>query len=243
MNASEPRGGVGVVVVAAGMGTRLGAGRPKALVEVAGEPMVLHAVRRAAAAAGVTDVVVVVPAGHRAEFAGLVAELADVRLVDGGAERTDSVNAGLQALGPDVDVVLVHDAARCLAPSSLFDQVVAAVRAGADAVVPGLPVVDTIKQVDVDGAVVATPDRASLRAVQTPQGFRRESLEAAHALGEQATDDAALVERAGGRCVVVDGDPLAVKVTTPSDLDAVHRLAARASASGQHADPHRKDQP
>ncbi|WP_460486353.1 2-C-methyl-D-erythritol 4-phosphate cytidylyltransferase [Barrientosiimonas humi] len=193
----------------------MGAGRPKALVEVGGHALVVHAVRRASAAADVAQVVVVVPAAAREEFAAL---LPDVQLVDGGAERTDSVGCGLAALRPEVDVVLVHDAARALAPTALFERVAAGVRDGFDAVVPGLPVADTIKQVDADGVVTATPDRAGLRAVQTPQAFRRAALEAAHGLGEQATDDAALVERWGGRCLVVPGDPLAVKVTTQADL-------------------------
>ncbi|WP_342667823.1 2-C-methyl-D-erythritol 4-phosphate cytidylyltransferase [Luteipulveratus mongoliensis] len=218
---------VGVVVVAGGLGTRLGADRPKALVEIAGEPLVVHAVRRAAAAAGVRQIVVVVPASHRAEFAALLPE--GVTLVEGGAERTDSVAAGLAALVPEVEVVLVHDAARALAPTALFDAVSAAVAAGSDAVVPGLPVVDTVKQVDEAGQVVATPDRATLRAVQTPQGFSRSALARAHADGHQATDDAALVERLGGRVHVIDGDHLALKITHPADLDAAERLAAPAS--------------
>ena len=111
----------------------------------------------------------------------------------------------------------------------LFDDVAAAVESGYDAVVPGLAVTDTIKQVDSSGHVVATPDRSSLRAVQTPQGFGRAALERAHAAGEQATDDAALVERQGGNVVVIDGDPLALKVTHPADLEAAERLAGRST--------------
>lgn len=148
----------------------------------------------------------------------------DVAVVAGGAERTASVAAGLSALRDDVDVVLVHDAARCLAPAALFDRLVEAVRAGADAVVPGLPVTDTIKAVDATGVVVATPDRSTLRAVQTPQAFRRSLLAAAHASGADATDDAALVERVGGRVLVVDGDDLAFKVTTAADLERADRI-------------------
>lgn len=244
---------VGVVIVAGGLGTRLGADRPKALVPVAGEPLVTHAVRRAAAAAGVRQVVVVVPASHRAEFDALLRRQCDpcrfqppgsdtnrtvdpdgrpaLTVVEGGAERTDSVAAGLRALAPEVDVVLVHDAARALAPTSLFDEVAAAVESGYDAVVPGLAVTDTIKQVDASGHVVATPDRSSLRAVQTPQGFGRAALERAHSGGEQATDDAALVERQGGKVVVIDGDPLALKVTHPADLEAAERLAGWSTPS------------
>ncbi|GAB3582107.1 2-C-methyl-D-erythritol 4-phosphate cytidylyltransferase [Calidifontibacter terrae] len=214
---------VGVVVVAAGMGTRLGAGIPKALVAVDGEPLVVHAMRAIGAMAHPHEVVVVVPPTHRAQFAQA---LSGARLVDGGAERTDSVAAGLAALGPAVQIVLVHDAARAFAPAALFDRVVAAVGEGADAVVPGLPVVDTIKEVDGDDVVTATADRARLRAVQTPQGFRRAALEKAHAGGASATDDAALVERAGGSVRVVPGDPLAHKVTTPADLERLQVPAA-----------------
>ena len=148
----------------------------------------------------------------------------DVTVVAGGSERSRSVAAGLAALRDDVDVVLVHDAARCLAPAALFDRLAEAVRAGAPAVVPGLAVTDTIKQVDGDGRVVATPERSSLRAVQTPQAFRRSVLVDAHASGEDATDDAALVERLGGVVTVVDGDPLAFKVTTPDDLERAGRI-------------------
>jgi 2-C-methyl-D-erythritol 4-phosphate cytidylyltransferase len=149
-----------------------------------------------------------------------------VRVVAGGAERGDSVAAGLAALGPDVDVVLVHDAARALAPSELFDRVAAAVRAGAPAAVPGVPVVDTVKQVDEQGHVTATPPRATLRAIQTPQGFRRDVLERAHAVWSEATDDAALVERLGLPVLVVDGDRRALKVTTADDLETAARILA-----------------
>jgi 2-C-methyl-D-erythritol 4-phosphate cytidylyltransferase len=216
---------VGVVVVAAGMGVRLGAGMPKALVRVGGRTLVEHAVQRAVSSGLRPPVVVVAPVTHLAEFEALVPE---APVIPGGAERTDSVAAGLAALPPDVDIVLVHDAARALAPSSLFDAVARAVAAGADAVVPGLPVNDTIKQIDDGGAVVHTPDRSTLRAVQTPQGFRRSALEAAHARGGAATDDAMLVERSGGTVRVIEGDPLAMKITLPPDIEAAERLLAPA---------------
>jgi 2-C-methyl-D-erythritol 4-phosphate cytidylyltransferase len=149
-----------------------------------------------------------------------------VVVVAGGAERGDSVAAGLTALTEAVSVVLVHDAARCLTPLPVFERVIAAVCAGAPAVVPGTAVIDTIKQVDEHGRVVATPERSTLRAVQTPQGFRRDVLERAHALSSDATDDAALVERLGEPVLVVDGDPRALKVTTPADLEAAGRILA-----------------
>ncbi|CAN7311344.1 2-C-methyl-D-erythritol 4-phosphate cytidylyltransferase [Knoellia sp. LjRoot47] len=224
---SGASGSVGVVLVAAGQGTRLRAAQPKAFVRVAGTTLLEHAVTRAFEAADTAQIVVVAPASHLREAGALVSghpRAGDVTVVAGGAERTHSVAAGLAALRADVDVVLVHDAARCLAPASLFDRLVAAVREGADAVVPGLPVTDTIKQVDADGVVIATPERSSLRAVQTPQGFRRTMLTQAHASGAEATDDAALVERAGGRVVVIDGDALAFKVTTADDLERAGRI-------------------
>jgi 2-C-methyl-D-erythritol 4-phosphate cytidylyltransferase len=144
--------------------------------------------------------------------------------VAGGATRTESVAAGLVALHADDDVVLVHDAARCLAPSALYTRLVEAVRSGHPAVVPGLLVPDTIKTVDDAGQVLTTPARESLRAVQTPQAFLRQVLEEAHRSGFAATDDAGLVERSGGSVLVIDGDPLALKITTPADLALAERL-------------------
>lgn len=216
-----------IILVAAGQGTRLRATQPKAFVRVAGTTLIEHAATRAFEAADTTQIVIVAPASHLREAGALVSghpRAADVSVVAGGAERTQSVSAGLAALRDDIDVVLVHDAARCLAPASLFDRVVASVRAGHDAVVPGLSVTDTIKQVDGQGRVVATPERSTLRAVQTPQGFRRAVLVEAHAAGLEATDDAALVERLGGTVTVVDGDDLAFKVTTASDLERAGRI-------------------
>lgn len=225
---TAPRG-VGVVVVAAGSGSRLGADVPKAAVRLAGRTLLAHAVDRVLAVQGLTSLALVVPAAMAGpEHWDLPALPEHAVFVPGGAERTESVAAGLAAVGEDCDVVLVHDAARCLAPTVVFDRVVAAVRAGADGVVPGLPVVDTVKTVDADGFVTGTPERTTLRAVQTPQGFRREALVAAHASGKVATDDAALVERTGHRVLVVDGDPMAFKVTTRDDLERAERLVAGA---------------
>lgn len=179
-------------------------------------------------------VVVVAPASHL-EAARSLADRSvrpnDVTVVAGGADRSASVAAGLRALPDDVGIVLVHDAARCLAPPALFDNLIHEVRSGHPAVVPGLPVSDTIKQVDPGGRVVATPDRALLRAVQTPQAFLREVLEHAHAAGGEATDDAGLVERIGGHVRVVDGDPLAAKITTAADLAAAERSLATATTT------------
>lgn len=197
---------------------------PKALVPLAGEPLVVHAVRRVRACEQIGPIVVVAPADLLSDFAVLLDPF-EVTVVAGGAERTDSVGAGLAALPSSTQTVLVHDAARALTPPALFSAVIAAVRSGADAVVPGLAVSDTIKQVDESGHVVATLDRSVLRAIQTPQGFTRAALAAAHASGDLATDDAALVEKAGGVVRVIDGSPLAAKVTTETDLQLLTHLA------------------
>src|SRR5436190_16533668 len=148
---AEPR--VGVVVVAAGAGARYGAGVPKAFVTLSGRSLLARSVEAALGCPGVERVVVVAPSSHLAEAERETAEYADsgVRVVAGGVERHDSVAAGLAVLPAELDVVLVHDAARATTPSSLFAAVAAAVADGAPAVVPGLPVVDTIKQVDEAG--------------------------------------------------------------------------------------------
>ena len=191
-----------------------------------GVPLLEHAVHRAFGAAEVSHVVVVAPASHLKE-AGAIASRAvrpdDVDVVAGGAERTASVAAGLAALRRDDGIVLVHDAARALAPAGLFSRLVREVRNGHPAVVPGLPVTDTIKSVDGAGRVTGTPDRATLRAIQTPQAFLREVLEHAHGSGRHATDDAGLVEAMGGHVRVVEGDRLAFKITTPDDLATAER--------------------
>ena len=227
---------VAVLVPAAGSGVRLGPGAPKALRLLRGEPLLVHALRGLRAAPSVGPVVVAAPAAEVDAVQRLLAGY-DVAVVAGGAHRQDSVRAALTALPADVELVLVHDAARCLTPPAVVERVVAALRAGADAVVPVLPVTDTVKQVDGE-RVVATVDRAALRAVQTPQGFRRSVLERAHAGAPDArTDDAGLVEALGGPVVTVAGDEAAFKITRPLDLllaEAV--LAAAAGAGGAHGD-------
>jgi len=232
------------LVPAAGRGERLGPGAPKALRELGGAPLLVHAVRALAAATAVDLVVVAAPAGSTAEVAALLAgepaaprPAAPVRVVAGGETRQASVAAALAAVDDDVDVVLVHDAARPLAPSALADAVVAAVRAGHPAVVPGLPVVDTVKRVDGTGRVLATVPRADLRAVQTPQGFRADVLRRAHAAaaaspGAPATDDAGLVEALGLPVHVVPGHEEALKVTRPLDLVLAAALLARRAGAG-----------
>jgi 2-C-methyl-D-erythritol 4-phosphate cytidylyltransferase len=150
------------------------------------------------------------------------------RAVGGGDSRSASVRAGLAAVPADASIILVHDAARPFASREIYRQVIDAVRDGADGAIPGVPVADTIKVVN-HGVVVDTPDRTSLISVQTPQGFRADMLRAAHASDSDATDDAALVERRGGRIVVVEGDDDNRKITRPADLEWARRfLAARA---------------
>ena len=200
---------VWAVVVAAGRGERFGA--PKQY-EPLGGRRVLDWALDAAAARSEGVVLVVLP-----ERAG-DPEPAAPAVVGGGATRSASVRAGLAAVPAEADVVLVHDAARPLAPPELFDAVLIAVAAGADGAVPGLPLTDTVKRVARDGGVVETLDRHGLVVVQTPQAFRAGVLRAAHATGGEASDDAALVEATGGRVVVVPGAPAAAKVTAPGDL-------------------------
>jgi 2-C-methyl-D-erythritol 4-phosphate cytidylyltransferase len=218
---------VAVVVPAAGQGLRLGGGVPKALRELAGEPLLVHACRRLRAAPSVGLIVVVAPA---AEVSAVQAMLPGTIVVVGGATRQLSVAAGLAAVPAEFDIVLVHDAARALVPPELVEVVAAAVRAGHDAVIPALPVVDTIKRVDAAQQVRETVDRAVLRAVQTPQGFRRAVLARAHdAAPDEHTDDAGMVERLGLPVHCVPGAELAMKITRPVDLvvaEAMLNLAA-----------------
>jgi 2-C-methyl-D-erythritol 4-phosphate cytidylyltransferase len=207
------------IVAAAGSGLRLGADQPKALVLLAGRPLVCWAVD-ALRAGGVGDVIVAVPAGHRPAFAAALP--ADVRLVDGGATRTASVRAALAATEAGVDVVLVHDAARPLTPPDVISRVLAALEAGALAVVPVLPVVDTTVVVGPDGVITDAVPRAPLRRVQTPQGFDRATLTAAYdqlADAAELTDDAAVVRAAGVPVGTVEGDERSAKVTVAHDLD------------------------
>jgi 2-C-methyl-D-erythritol 4-phosphate cytidylyltransferase len=206
------------IVAAAGSGLRLGADRPKALVGLAGRPLVGWAVE-GLLAGGVAEVVVAVPAAERALFADALGP--GVLLVDGGATRTASVRAALSAVGEGADAVLVHDAARPLTPPDVVARVLAALAAGAPAVIPVLPVVDTTVLVDDDGVVVDAVPRAPLRRVQTPQGFDRATLAAAYARlpdGAELTDDAAVVRAAGVPVTTVAGDERAAKITVAHDL-------------------------
>jgi 2-C-methyl-D-erythritol 4-phosphate cytidylyltransferase len=213
---------VWTVVVAGGSGTRFGLA--KQYERIGGQRMIDRSAGVAAEAGA--GVVVVVPA---ADVERERDAMSTATVVAGGSTRSESVRAGLAAVPVDATIVCVHDAARPFASLALFEAVAAAVRAGADGAIPGLPVTDTIKVVDVERAVVATPDRASLVAVQTPQAFRADVLRRAHASGGEGTDDAALVEALGGRVVVVDGEADNRKITHPEDL-AWADAKARATA-------------
>jgi 2-C-methyl-D-erythritol 4-phosphate cytidylyltransferase len=215
----DARGDVAVLVPAAGAGLRMGPGGPKALRLLAGEPLLVHAVRRIAAAAHVRMIVVAAPAPEVAAVRALLAPIAEVTVVAGGAERQESVSRALAAVPDEIGIVLVHDAARALTPPPLIESVAAAVRGGLPAVIPVLPVIDTIKQVGPDEVVHGTVDRSVLRSVQTPQGFRHDVLAEAHASAtDPLTDDAGLVEKAGIPVTCVPGSELALKITRPLDL-------------------------
>jgi 2-C-methyl-D-erythritol 4-phosphate cytidylyltransferase len=205
------------VVPAAGSGERLAAGAPKAFVNLGGRPM-LERTLAGLRESGVVDSVVVAVPPSRTDEAKLVFG-GDAVIVAGGSDRSESVRLALDAVG-DAEFVLVHDAARALTPPSLIARVVAALQDGHGAVVPALPVADTIKAVDANGVVLGTPERAGLRAVQTPQGFRTDLLRSAYERAGNGgfTDDASVVELTGAQVQVVDGDPLAFKITTPTDL-------------------------
>lgn len=225
------------LIVAAGSGERLGAGRPKALVELAGRPMLDWSLQALAASPEIEQVVVALPAG-----AGLPEVSGEgVIGVEGGATRSESVRCALE-VAQEGDTVLVHDAARPLLTPAIVRHVLAALAADvdADAAIAAAPVTDTIKRVADHGGVLETLDRSSLWAVQTPQVFRREALE--HALAQpadvlgEATDDAWLVERAGGRVIVASVAAENLKVTTPLDLEIAGELLLR-RARGAETDP------
>jgi 2-C-methyl-D-erythritol 4-phosphate cytidylyltransferase len=224
----NPRGDVAVLVPAAGAGVRLGPGGPKALRLLGGAPLLVHAVRRIASTPSVRVIAVAAPPAEVGAVRQLLAPVAEVTVVPGGRQRQESVAAALAAVPAGPEIILVHDAARALAPASLFESVAAAVRSGHDAVIPVLPVVDTIKEVSADEVVLGTVDRAVLRAVQTPQGFRRPVLAAAHAAAVGSlTDDAGLVERLGVAVRCVPGSVHALKITRPLDLTLAEHLLAQ----------------
>ena len=220
--------GAVAVIVAAGTGTRLGAKEPKALLTIGGRPLVVFAVERALASASISGVVVVAPPGYEdAVRDALGPSVGSAVVVTGGATRQRSVAAGMDAVDAGADVVVVHDAARPFASAALFAAVVEAVRAGADAAVPVLPLVDTVKRVR-DGSVVGTEPRDELALAQTPQACRaqllRDGLAKADEAGLDFTDDAGLLEWAGASVRAVAGEPENFKITTPEDLARADRM-------------------
>lgn len=237
-----PLARVAVIVVAAGDGARLGADEPKAFVDLGGRPILVHALESVFNMGEPAQVIVVVPparlsVARRMVFDVAQAAAAYTSVVAGGTSRQASVAAGLGELHAGVETVLVHDAARALAPTALFERVCAEVDARRTGVVPGLAVSDTIKTVDDAGAVVGTVDRSRLQAVQTPQAFLRSELVAAYqeanvVLATEFTDDAALMSAAGYRASVVAGDPLAFKITTPWDLRRAEQLLRTSPTAG-----------
>lgn len=219
-----------IIVVAAGSGTRLGGAAPKAFVGLDDQTILRHALD-GVFAGPLAQVIVVAPEALVGDaLTDALAAAGDrhdlVSVVAGGETRQQSVAAGLHAVWADVERVLVHDAARALTPTAVFERVVAALEAGHDAVLPVLPVVDTIKRVDA-GSVVEAIDRSTLAAAQTPQGFLRRVIDAAYAeASADHTDDAALVQAGGVRVWTVAGDERAFKITTPADLERARTLLA-----------------
>jgi 2-C-methyl-D-erythritol 4-phosphate cytidylyltransferase/2-C-methyl-D-erythritol 2,4-cyclodiphosphate synthase len=203
-----------LIIPAAGSGERLGANLPKALVQVAGRTLIEHAIYRLAPIA--TQIIIAAPAGYEKNFSDLFGDTA--MIVTGGATRTQSVKLALATLSPEIEYVLVHDAARAFATLDLAERVLAELVGGQGAAIPGLAISDTIKTIDADGFVTSTPNRAALRGIQTPQGFTRAILVKAHALTSDRTDDAGLVEELGVKVRVIAGEEGAFKITTPTDM-------------------------
>ena len=211
---------VAVIIPAGGSGERLGAKIPKALVQLAGKTLIEHAVSQMAPVA--SQIIVAAPAGFEEQFQQILGS--EVTVVTGGLTRTLSVKKALAHVDKSNEYILVHDAARALASTDLALRVIDSLRAGEKAVIPGLPVVDTIKRVDSDNYVTKTPTRSKLRAIQTPQGFLRKVLVKAHASADDVTDDAGLVEERGVDVKVILGEDRALKITTMSDLAIAHKI-------------------
>lgn len=213
-----------LLIPAAGMGLRLGCDGPKALIDVAGKPLLVRTLERFRPLNLLPGTVVIVPAGFEAAFEAALEEAfpwVPISLVTGGAERQISVSNGLNALAPDTEIVAIHDAARpFVSTESVAESIEAADQFGAATV--AVPSIDTILVGDADSFLIDTPDRARLWACQTPQTFRVSVIREAHAAAKQAdylgTDDATLVQRTGHTVKLVRGTPLNFKVTTPEDL-------------------------
>jgi 2-C-methyl-D-erythritol 4-phosphate cytidylyltransferase/2-C-methyl-D-erythritol 2,4-cyclodiphosphate synthase len=238
---------IALVVVAAGQGQRLGAGKPKAFVDLVGRPLLTHAIESIIALPDLAQLIIAVPESHLIEAAEIGAQLIgdlpiSFEVVLGGETRQGSIANALVELAPESEIVLVHDAARALAPTSLFAKVADSVRKNKISSLPVMRVVDTIKRIDGD-TILETVDREVLRSAQTPQGFVASDLVAAYAATEaDYTDDAALMQAAGHRVLAIDGDERAFKITTPADLAAAElRFAGEPSGfrTGIGTDVHR----
>jgi 2-C-methyl-D-erythritol 4-phosphate cytidylyltransferase/2-C-methyl-D-erythritol 2,4-cyclodiphosphate synthase len=202
------------IIAAAGMGNRLGANLPKSLVKLLDKTLVEHAVDNLSPVCQL--IIVTAPKGYEAQYSQILGD--QVSVITGGVLRSDSIRLAISKIPANYEYVLVHDAARALASTTLASSVLNQLIQGEQAVIPALDVVDTIKEVDNNGYVRNTLNRASLKAIQTPQGFSRSVLERAHLASEDATDDAALVEALGIAVKVVAGEDRALKITTPSDI-------------------------
>jgi 2-C-methyl-D-erythritol 4-phosphate cytidylyltransferase/2-C-methyl-D-erythritol 2,4-cyclodiphosphate synthase len=202
------------IIAGAGMGHRLGAEIPKALIQIQGITLLERAFISLSKV--VDEIIITAPEGYEEQFKAIVGQSAEV--ITGGVLRSDSIRVALKVLSPSVESVLIHDAARALASSALATRVLSDVQSGQSAVIPVLKVIDTIKEIDRDGFVRATPDRSSLVAAQTPQGFNRQVLERAHSASDDATDDAALVEAIGVKVKTIEGEASAFKITTKEDI-------------------------
>lgn len=244
-----------LIIPAAGAGTRLGAGLPKAFVPLAGRTLLARAVEGAVRSGVIDEVVIAAPAHLLTEAQDIARTAAvtdsssatpvSITVVAGGEERTESVAAALAAV-PEAEWVLVHDAARCLTPVAVFHRVHAALQAGARAVVPVLPVTDTVRTQADDGTLRGGLDRSALRRVQTPQGFRPAVLHAAHTVHRDdpdpaLTDDAGLVERIGTAITPVDGDEASLKITHPLDLKIAGLLLEDGASREERHDEQQED--
>ena len=218
---------VALLIPAAGSGERFGAPIPKALVQLNGRTLIEHALLNLGPIA--SQIIVAAPAGYEEKFREILGDA--VTVVTGGSTRTKSVKIALESIDSEIEFVLVHDAARPLASGELGKRVIDALAAGDVAVIPALNVADTIKEVDAANYVVSTPNRERLRAVQTPQGFARETLVKAHMQNIEATDDGALVEAMRGKVKLIEGEIRALKITNPEDLASALKYLIPASAS------------
>ena len=227
---------IAAIIAAAGSGERFGAAIPKALIQLGDRTLIEHAVSSISSVAD--QIIVTAPAGYEKQIQNLVGD--GITVVTGGATRSESVRIGLSKVSSGTEYVLIHDAARALASPALAQSVVAALKSGDVAVIPGLAQTDTVKIVSGDGIVTSTPDRNSMRTIQTPQGFTYALISQAHASSGEATDDAALVEALGKPVRVIAGEECALKITTASDLATALQFLGKSTSfkTGVGVDAH-----